>query len=359
MTNRIVLLVEDELTLRTSMARGLGKLDGVEVAEAGTAREANRCSCGNPRRSSSRTSISRMAPGSRSRPSWIAWFPAPIVFVSAFVGRFRSRIPTRADVGVGEAGLRSIASRALVEDKLGVGDDAAPSPFGVARLRPARGDGSTLGGDRSARAERTRKDHDPPRRAWSASDRLSKGLEAFPAPRVSQSAQVTCKTLAHRGASRARHRRRGGEVLLDAARAFDEHERTSVTNEVTLDGGLDDDWEAAFSEAPVTKTSARSTAVSFEDAYDRGVDALLHKDHAAAYAAFVESESLLARRSARGREPHPPSRDGVLVMGARTEGHPSSGEDAPRVVAAALVVLGATSARARRSRGRSKSVQEP
>ncbi len=291
MTNRILLLVEDELTLRMSMARGLAKLEGIEVAEAGTAREAKALLVRKP--PALVISDLDLPDGSgieiASELDRLG-LRAPIVFVSAFVGRFRSRIPTRADVEVWEKPVSLERLRALVEDKLGVGDDAAPSPFGVADYVQLAGMGrhsvvievrgpSSRGKVTIHRGE-----------LWSAVDRLGKGLEAFRRLAFLKAAQVTCKTLAHADLPERDIDGAAESVLLDAARAFDEHERTSsVTNEIGVESGLDDDWEAAFSEAPATKTSAKTTARSFEDAYDRGVDALLHKDHAAAYAAFVEA----------------------------------------------------------------------
>jgi CheY-like chemotaxis protein len=299
METRTILLVEDEQTLRLSMVRGLSKLPGLEVADAGTAREAKRLLAVRP--PSLVISDLDLPDGSgieiASELDRLG-LRAPIVFVSAFVGRFRSRIPTRADVEVWEKPVSLDRLRALVEDKLGVGDDAAPSPFGVADYVQLAGMGrhSVVIEVRGASGRGQVTIHRG--ELWSATDRKGKGIDAFRRLAFLQSAQVTCRTLALADLPPRDIDGAAESVLLDAARAFDEHERqSSVTNEVS-----DDDWESAFSEAPTTATHAipaptsatappptKPSARSFEDAYDRGIDALLHKDHAAAYAAFVEA----------------------------------------------------------------------
>jgi CheY-like chemotaxis protein len=316
--SRRILLVEDETTLRLSMARGLVKLTGVDVAEAGTVREAKEAlrvappdlvfsDLDLPDGSGIEVAVELERLGLR----------VPVVFVSAYVGKYRSKLPTRGDVDVYEKPLALDKLRALAEDKLGIGGDPPPiSPFGVAdyvqlasmgrhsvviEVRCAGGGGRIVikAGE-----------------AWSAQDRLGSGIDAFRRLAFLAAAQVTCRTL---GKNELPPRNISGSaehMLLDVARQLDEgahHDDASASASEVVDDG----WGDVFKESvpprrttrpprapsqrppqkPMTLRPPRGAGQSirtsgFEDLFESGVDALLAKDYSRAYSAFLRAKEL-------------------------------------------------------------------
>lgn len=309
---RTLLLVEDEQTLRQSMVRGLSKVPGIELVDAGTARDAKRLMVAKP----PHLVISDLDLPDGSGIEIASELDrlgirAPIVFISAFVGKFKSRLPTRGDVEVWEKPVSLDRLRTLVEQKLGLTDDSVASPFGVADYVQLAGMGRhsvvieirAMGGKGQLLIHKGE--------LWSASDRLGRGIEAFRRLAFLQAAQVTCRTLSQ-GTLPPRDIDGSAEsVLLDAARSLDEDERSGASKP---QAAVDDEWEDVFSEGPTQKRSApppkRSapppssrrppapapsspavTARRFEEAFDRGVEALLAKDYARAYTAFLDASA--------------------------------------------------------------------
>ena len=93
---RNILFVEDEQTLRLSMARGLSKLPGVKVSDAATVREAKSLIA----TTRPELVISDLDLPDGSGIEVVAELDrlgirVPIVFVSAYLGRFRHRATTR------------------------------------------------------------------------------------------------------------------------------------------------------------------------------------------------------------------------------------------------------------------------
>lgn len=311
---RHILIVEDEQTLRHSMVRGLSKLTGVELADAATATEARRA-------------IAQKKPdlviSDLSLPDGSGIDVAseldrlghriPIVFISAFLGKYKSRIPTRNDIEVYEKPVPLEQLRSIVERRLGV-EDEAPSPFGVADYVQLAGMGrhSVLIEVRGSTGRGEVFIHRG--ELWSAADKLGNGLEAFRRLAFLQSAQVTCRTLGRDDLPPRNIDGSAESVLLDAARAFDERGKTA--------SDLDENWDAAFTETrkntvvppappssrpatprgsiraarrssrPAPALSAAARAKAFDDAYERGVDALLEKDYPTALVAFKEAREL-------------------------------------------------------------------
>jgi len=315
---RNVLLVEDEQTLRLSMVRGLSKLSGVEVTDAATVKEAKRL-IGETRPDlvisdldlpdGSGIEVATELDRLRIR--------VPLVYVSAYIGKYRHRLPTRGDVEVYEKPLSLDRLRALVEDKLAMEPDSPASPFAVADYVQLAGMGrhSVVIEVRSpgGRGRLVIKGGE----VWSAEDSLGRGMEAFRRLVFLGAAQVTCRTL---GRSETPPRDIDGSaesVLLDVARRLDEAERDS-----SIGGVVDDGWAELFDESPrrrsshpprrssvaprpssqrpppvvpptaraATLPSMTTTARVFEEAFERGVDALLAKDYSRAYSAFLEAE---------------------------------------------------------------------
>jgi CheY-like chemotaxis protein len=229
----------------------------------------------------------------------------PIVFVSAYVGKFRHRMPAQGDFEVYEKPLALEQLRAVVEEKLSLRVDAGMSPFGVADYvqLAAMGRHSVLIDVASAvgRGEILIKRGE----VWSAKDRLGRGLEAFRRLAFLGTAQVTCRSFDPQKAPPRDIEGSAESVLLDAARNHDEAERESSAG---IDDGWSDVWgedrgtvrpEATGNRAPsVRPPSIRPIGLSppvadrFGDAFDRGVDALLAKDYSTARAAFVEANEI-------------------------------------------------------------------
>jgi CheY-like chemotaxis protein len=309
MESHNILIVEDEQTLRNSMVRGLSRLSGVHAMDAGTVQEAKRLL----RRCTPELVISDLdlPDGSGievAAEADLLGLRIPIVFVSAYVGRFRHRIPNRAEVEVHEKPIALERLRGLVEEKLGLGmDDNAPvSPFGVTdyvqlagmgrhtvviEVRSMAGEGRLIikGGE-----------------LWSAVDSLGSGVDAFRRLVLLRAVHVLCRTLDH-GEIPARNIDGSAEaVLLDVARTIDEMQHALQEPPSTLDDG----WGDVLDEAPPPPQPSRPRAKTlpsaaevapppenarpahFDDAFERGVDALLLKDYPAALAAFLDAEQL-------------------------------------------------------------------
>lgn len=295
---RLILLVEDEQTLRQTTARGLAKLGTVEVCEAATVREAKLLL---ERRAPELvisdldlpdgsglevlTEIDRMA------------LRVPVLFVSAFLGKYRSRLPSRADIEVFEKPITLDQLRRLVEDRLGVGVASESSPFTAADYvqLAAMGHHSVVIELRSA-SVRGRVVVNAGE-LWSASDSRGHGADAFRRLAFATDVQVTCRTLAKHDLP-TRDIPGGGSaesLLLDAARELDEAARNDPPRDVPA---------AAMPEsAPSSQGSSRAPAPSafathkdadgFAAAFEDGVDALLSKDYARAYQSFVAASQIV------------------------------------------------------------------
>ncbi len=295
-----VLVVEDEETLRRYVARGLAKVPGVEVTEAGTLVEAL-------------AAIDRAVPdvvlsdldlpdrpgveliGELGRRGLT---PA-LTFVSAYAKAFAAQIPRFTKVRVLEKPvaiekLREIVRADLEARGLGASDAA---PFGVPdylqiaclgrhsvviAIDGARGGTIVVHGGV----------------AWSAEDGSGVGEPAFARMAMASGARVTCRTM--REAPGARNLDRSWEaLLLDAARVADEGARGGASGGATQSDEVDrlfaDDPPSPSPPATATPPAAPASVPSptvdpFVAAVDRGTTALLGKDYPAALAAFLEAE---------------------------------------------------------------------
>jgi CheY-like chemotaxis protein len=221
---RKVLVVEDEATLRLSMVRGLAKLEGVQVAAASCTREAKE----ELTRGAPDLLISDLDLPDGSGLEVVAeaerlGLRVPVVFISAFLGRFRSRIPQRADVQVYEKPVSLERLRALVEERLGPRVEGMPtSPFGVPDYvqLASLGRYSVVIEVHSAGAAGQILVHRG--ELWHARDAAGEGIAAFRRLAFQQPARVTCRTLGKHELPARTMDGSAESVLLDAARAFDE-----------------------------------------------------------------------------------------------------------------------------------------
>ncbi len=323
----VVLIVEDEPVLRASMVRGLSKLSGVEVFDAGTVRDALELLRAYPPTlvisdldlpdGSGVEVAAALERQSRS---------VPIVFVTAYLNRYRARLPDRPGVEVHEKPLPLERLRQVVVSKLGAAEGEA-HPFGVldyvqlagmgrrSVVIEVRGHVSGLGRIVVRQGQ-----------MWSASDERGEGIGAFKRMAFLQNATIACRAAAEAEQFPRNMEGNCENVLLEVASQYDESRRDAASwhpksdasglgmpdpaalqpppppgpRQVTESGPRlkvpDDDVEAGWDEPEPslarTGSDARRSEPSFEELFERGVDALLAKKHAEAYMHFEAASKL-------------------------------------------------------------------
>lgn len=286
---RRILILEDEALLRSSMARGLRKLPGVEVSEAGTVAEASAILDRAPPDLvfsdidlPDRTGIEILGElGKRG-------VHVPVVFISAFLRAYGPQIPRHANVDVRSKPVSIEELRAIAVQRLNMAPDAASSPFSAVDYLQlscmgrhtveivVRRDGKVTGRIQVVAGE-----------LWAAEDEKGAGVEAFRRVAFGSGGDVECRTL--RDAPRQRNIDASWEELaLEAARLEDEAAQKGVP-------------QAAPAAAPrpsplpdlAPATAAPGAAADpFDAAWEEAVSALLARDHARAYALFLEAGRL-------------------------------------------------------------------
>lgn len=193
--DKVVLVIEDEAMLRANMVRGLAKIQGIEVAAAATVEEAL-------------VEVDRRPPdlvisdidlpdrlglemvGELQRRG----ISAPIVFVSAYVKAYQSRIPDIPGVEVLEKPVSIDQLRQVVNEKLSAAL-SAPNPFGVAEYLQLAGLGkhSVVVSIRSPQVQgRIVVFGGEP---WSAADQSGEGSDAFWRLAMARDCAIGCGTL--------------------------------------------------------------------------------------------------------------------------------------------------------------------
>ncbi|MEZ4226222.1 MAG: response regulator [Polyangiaceae bacterium] len=292
-----VLVIEDEEVLRRSMTRGLSKVAGAQVLEAGSLESALE-------------TIDRVRPDivvsdiDLPRRSGLELLGElgrrginiPVIYVSGYLRAFQSQIPAHANVEVFEKPVALEDLRDIIVRKTRHSSTAAEvAPFSVAdylqlaamgrhsvlveveRSGRVIGEVAVWGGE-----------------TWSANDDGGGGADALRRLAFAKNTFVRCRTLLEAPP----HRDLTGNweyLLLEAARIEDEE------SEIDIDFGEEATGVAAADHDAATpaedQSSAEPAAVSLTDkafaaAWDAGVDALLSKDYSAAMAAFVEAHKL-------------------------------------------------------------------
>lgn len=300
-----VLVVEDEAVLRVAMARGLGKLPGIEVVTAGSVGEAlGTLDSGPPA-----LVISDIDLPDRVGLELIGelrgrGLNAPIVFVSAYVRAYRSQIPPHARVEVLEKPLSIEQLRAIVQDKLG----AAPepySPFSVPDFLQLAGLGRhsvaiEISGPAKGRIVINNGE------VWHAQDERGAGLDAFCRLALAQGVAVRCVTL--RGDPGPRALQGSAEsLLLEAARRSDEAQRGAPAPSTFTE--LEADAEELLAgpprratplPAPADALAAQATPrpgattgeASFDELVDQGIQHVMAKRFAEALRVFEAAKAL-------------------------------------------------------------------
>jgi CheY-like chemotaxis protein len=334
-----ILLIEDEVVLRSMMARGLGRTPGYEVLDAGTLEDGVRLLDGHgidlvvsdidlPGRSGIELLAELSARGLR----------VPVVFVSGYLGHYAAQIPHHEDLEVLEKPVSIDELRHTIERRLTSSRPRMDSaPFGVPDFlqlasmgrhsviieveAPGEGSGAVVVSQGQV---------------WAAADGHGSG-EAALRRLAFLPAEVSCRRLV--GPPGERNVERDWEwVLLDEARSLDESGRGALarrslrpsappSDEVSWAGlevptpappptkpssHLDVPPSRARPEPPHASAREREPEPSrrlreprvassreppprddgFELAWDEGVGALLRKDYHAALEAFLRARAI-------------------------------------------------------------------
>ncbi len=276
-----ILIIEDEPILRSSMARGIVRLPGMQVADAGTLGDAIASLDEEP----PSLVISDIDLPDRSGIELIGelgrrGLRIPIIFVTGFLKAYRSQIPHHADVLVLEKPVAIEELRKVIRERLpDVGGDG-PSPFSVPDyLQLASMGRHSVVIEVSRGADLLGQIVIRQGELWAASDSQGEGMDALARLAFAADASAACRTLLEQ----AGERNVEGPVeavLLEAARLSDEARRS--------EGGA-----THPSDGPDTGEDAGEGGGSvFEDAWERGLAALLAKDYGEAFAAFRAAAEL-------------------------------------------------------------------
>lgn len=221
MSGARVLIIEDEAMLRSSMVRGLSRLPGLEVVQAGTLGEGLALID----QATPALILSDIDLPDRSGLELIGevgrrGLRTPIVFISAYLKAFRSQIPPHAYVEVlekpvGIEELRDVVQRHVAVPAQSTG---AGAPFGLADYMQL----SSLG-RHSVTIEVVGKGRVTifQGQVWSAVDGKGDGTAALQRLLGDTSSQVVCQALKGEPGPRTLSGS-AEEVLLEAARLMDE-----------------------------------------------------------------------------------------------------------------------------------------
>ncbi|MCA9526973.1 MAG: response regulator [Myxococcales bacterium] len=222
----LVMVVEDEQMLRDSMVRSLRRLPGVEVVEAGRFSEARALMV----EERPALVVSDVSLPDESGVGLLAELDRsnlhiPVIFVTAYLGRFRDRIPDRPGVEVFEKPLPMAVLREKVMQQLESSREHRRAPFTVAEYLQMAGigrhsmtirlvcAGECTGWLRIFRGQ-----------LWAARHGDLRGEEAVTELAFAADCSVEVEALAGEAGPREIHRSIDA-VLLDACRRHDERLR--------------------------------------------------------------------------------------------------------------------------------------
>lgn len=297
-----ILLVEDETMLRSTIARGLSKIDGVVVADA-------------PDLEAALEEIDRAAPDvivsdldlpGRSGLELLGelgrrGLRVPVIFVSGYLQAYRSQIPPHANVEVLEKPVSLDELRMMVQRRSPrASRPLEDAPFTVADYLQLAGIGR-----RSVKLEVERDDQIIGEvtvwngETWSATDALGKGESALRRLAFNPGSHVRCCSLS----VPPEERTLPGQwevVLLEAARRDDEERASSLhprpEGEVHRPA-----WGPAYGGAalrtesrPLERSEPPKSALddAFDGAWEEGLAALLVKDYPTALRALRAASEL-------------------------------------------------------------------
>lgn len=302
-----ILVIEDETMLRSGIVRGLAKIAGAQVVDAGDLPSALVL----VDQATPDVIVSDIDLPGRSGLELLGelgrrGLRTPVIFASGYLRAYRSQIPPNANVEVMEKPVSLDELRAAVMRR---GQKHRPSssefaPFSVADYLQLAGlgrhsvvveverDGVELGNIIVWAGE-----------TWSARDQRGKGEEALRRLAFASGTVSRCKTLAEEPKEPRNLPGHWEMVLLEAARQTDElgPEGADSTPNPPISGPLDaafeagppSDADAVPAPAEVPPVSRRAPEdVAFEEAWEDGVEALLHRDYPRALRAFLAAREL-------------------------------------------------------------------
>jgi DNA-binding response OmpR family regulator len=317
----VVLVVEDEPVLRASMVRGLARMPGIEVVDGATMAEATRLveAC----RPALIISDLSLPDGTGEELIGVLdrlRMRVPIIFITAYLGAFQSRIPRRTDIEIHEKPVSLERLRGFVEARLRVDADARratadEAPFAmVDYLQIAcigahsvsltlEERGRVVGTIEVNRGE-----------LWSARDAFGAGEAAFQRIFARDALRGTdtftrCRSL--RAPAGRRDVTTNWQVLmLESACAIDEGQQALLDLDEDIDASLSGALESVESVVPAPPAPPPQPAPPpgppepppepprdrdaerFAAAFDAGVEALLGRDFHTAYDRFLDAAEL-------------------------------------------------------------------
>jgi CheY-like chemotaxis protein len=273
----LVLIVEDEPLLRTSIARGLAKR--VEVIDVGTCADAKRL-IGAERPSLVLADLQLPDGSGLDLIDTLeqAGLRVPVVFMTAFLGAFRERIPRGSNIEVLEKPVSLAKIRQIVVDLLCVRPESKP-PFSLADFLQLAGMGQ------HSVVLRVERDGEPLGELV-----VQHGHLCYAADIVGAGESAVRRLLFDYDQRRVRVRYETLEgpppdsnvgqpwqaILLEAARTHDEDSK-----------GLE-------KASPEVLAEPGPIQGHFDAFYEAGVDALLRKDYEEAFEAFLAASKIIA-----------------------------------------------------------------
>ena len=297
---RLVLIVEDEPVLRTSMARGLSKLSNIEIAVAGNVAEGKKLiSALTPKvlvldlHLPDGTGIELLSEVDRTK------LAAATIFVTAYPQRVETRLTNRTDITILEkpvpmAQLRGAVIAAL--DEL-CGRTETASPFCLADYMQLAGfSRRTVQIDLYRRGDRVGSVWVQDGFGYHAEDAKGGGPRALRRLLNATDVSIECRALAEDPRMPRTLDGSCEELLVESMRFFDEeaHRGTQPDPLELSPPQRPEGAPPALAEPdPSTEPPRGEDLVgSFDNLYARGVDALLSHQYADAFQAFLAASKL-------------------------------------------------------------------
>ncbi len=290
-----ILIIEDEEVLRSSMVKGITKLPGVEVVDAGSINDALTFID-----HSINLIISDIDLPDGSGIEIIGelgkrGLRIPVIFASGYLRAYRTQIPPHANVAVLEKPFSFDELRSIIQEKLGDSDAAVDAPpFSVADyLQLACMGQHSVIIDVSEGGEGNGQIVVSSGKVWAASDEQGTGESAFRRLVLKAGKGVRCQTLTEDPGERNIE----GDwkwLLMDVVRNIDE-DKAGIQSGPRTDDIADVEFDLLSSSEGEASKKAKGSVdgdAAFNEAFERGLDALFSRDYREALNAFLTAERI-------------------------------------------------------------------